>query len=68
MAIDINELLALPEKERKEIARKLWNSLSPSGHLSDKEIEAINGLENRWDSVRGDIKKIYASINKSHHD
>ena len=68
MSINIDELLALPEHERKEIARQLWNSLTPTGSLSDKEIEAIMILEKRWEKMKGEIAQINSATTVNFKD
>lgn len=57
MPVDINELLSLPQSQRRKIAEKLWSSLSSNNStvkLSKME-EAI--LEQRWERyISGKMK------------
>ena len=61
MAIDLNELLALPEVERKIIAEKLWISLSPSHAESTEEKEIIDLLEERWKTIQAGKSAQYSA-------
>ncbi len=61
MAIDINKLLSLPQRERRKIAEKLFTSLSPNTSiekLSKKEEEI---LEKRWNKYVSGKMKFYSS-------
>ena len=61
MIVDLTSLLALPPEERKEIAEKLWSSLSPTNDI-DKEDEAtLDLLENRWQSIKKGETQMYSS-------
>lgn len=51
MTVDINTLLNLPQKQRREIAEKLWKSLSPSTGVSKEEASTIVLLEKRWQDI-----------------
>jgi putative addiction module component (TIGR02574 family) len=48
MTVDINKLLSLPQKERRKIAEKLWDSLSPSKSTITLSKEEKKLLESRW--------------------
>lgn len=61
MPVNIDSLLALPRKERKKIAEKLFQSLSPNNStvkISKKE-EAL--LEKRWESYISGKMKFFSS-------
>ena len=61
MIVDLTSLLALPPEERKEIAEKLWSSLSPTNEI-DKEDEAtLELLENRWQGIKKGKTQMYSS-------
>ncbi|MFP5043107.1 hypothetical protein [Parasediminibacterium sp. JCM 36343] len=47
MDVDINALLALPQKDKRRIAEKLWDSLLPNNSIVKEDIETINLLENK---------------------
>ncbi|MEI9945697.1 MAG: addiction module protein [Chitinophagaceae bacterium] len=58
MAVDINKLLSLSQKERRKIAEKLWDSLSP---FSKKEEKAIAFAEQRWQDIKSGKSKTLSS-------
>ncbi|MBC7875476.1 MAG: addiction module protein [Ferruginibacter sp.] len=61
MAVDINQLLSLPQNQRRKIAEKPWDSLSPNNltvKLS-KEEEAV--LEKRWERYISGKMKFHSS-------
>ena len=61
MIVDLTSLLALPPEERKEIAEKLWSSLSPTNDI-DREDEAIPDLlEKRWQGIKEGKTQMYSS-------
>ena len=61
MILDLTSLLALPPEERKEIAEKLWSSLSPTNDI-DREDEAIlDLLEKRWQGIKEGKTQMYSS-------
>ena len=61
MIVDLTSLLALPPEERKEIAEKLWSSLSPTNDI-DREDEAIlDLLEKRWQGIKEGKTQMYSS-------
>ena len=49
MPVDVNQLLSLPQNQRRKIAEKLWDSLSPNNSIVklSKQEEAL--LEKRWE-------------------
>jgi putative addiction module component (TIGR02574 family) len=61
MPVNINTLLALPRSERKKIAEKLFQSLSPnnSSVKISKQEEAV--LEKRWESYISGKMKFFSS-------
>ena len=61
MAVDVNSLLALPEKERKKIAEQLWSSLAPVYTVSKEDKATIALLEQRWESIQSGKSKLYSS-------
>lgn len=60
MAIDMQALLNLPQKKRKEIAEQLWDSLSPDNKLSEEDKEIVEMLENRWAQIQSGKSKLYS--------
>jgi putative addiction module component (TIGR02574 family) len=61
MTVDINQLLSLPQNQRRKIAEKLLDSLSPNNSTVKltKQEEAI--LEQRWDHYISGQMKFYSS-------
>ncbi|MGI8950563.1 MAG: addiction module protein [Chitinophagaceae bacterium] len=60
MPVNLNSLLELPQNERRKIAEKLWNSLSPAQSISKEEKEIINLLEKRWKNMQEGRSKLYS--------
>ena len=58
MAVDINQLLSLPQSQRRKIAEKLWDSLSP---FSKEEKKAIAIAEQRWEDIKSGKSKTTSS-------
>jgi putative addiction module component (TIGR02574 family) len=52
MTVDINTLLTLPENQRRKIAEKLWDSLSPSYSVSKEDEATVALLEKRWQNIQ----------------
>jgi putative addiction module component (TIGR02574 family) len=61
MAVDIEALLALPNEERKEVAEKLWESLSPESVISEEDEMISALLDKRWEEIRLKKTKVYSS-------
>jgi putative addiction module component (TIGR02574 family) len=61
MAVDINQLLSLPQNQRRKIAEKLWNSLSPSNSTVKLSKEEVTILEQRWETYIAGKTKFYSS-------
>ncbi len=61
MPVDVNQLLALPQSQRRKIAEKLWDSLSPNNSVVklSKQEEAL--LEQRWENYVSGKMKFYSS-------
>ena len=60
MAVDINQLLSLPQNQRRKIAEKLWDSLSP---LAKDEEKAIALAEKRWVDIKSGKSETISSVN-----
>ena len=60
-AADINKLLSLPQKERRKIAEKLWDSLTPSKSAIALSPEEKKLLARRWDRYIAGKMKFYTS-------
>ena len=61
MSVDIDNLLTLPVKERRKIAERLWESLSPVNSISKEEEEIISILEKRWQNIQSGKSKTFTS-------
>ena len=61
MTVDINKLLSLPQKERRKIAEKLWDSLSPTKATITLSKEEKKLLESRWNKYVSGKMKFYSS-------
>lgn len=61
MIVDLTSLLALPPEERKEIAEKLWSSLSPTNEIDREDEATLDLLENRWQSIKKGETQMYSS-------
>ncbi len=61
MPVDINQLLSLPQSQRRRIAEKLWDSLSSDNSTVklSKQEEAILGQ--RWEKYISGKMKFYSS-------
>lgn len=62
MAIDIDALLALPLEERKVVAEKLWESLSPESTLSAEDENVLMLLDQRWEDIHQKDSKVLSSL------
>lgn len=60
MSVDIDSLLALSQQERREIAEKLWESLSLDNALSEEDEEVIRLLEERWQNIKSGKSELYS--------
>ncbi len=61
MAVDINQLLSLPQNQRRKIAEKLLDSLSPSNSTVKLSKEELAILEQRWETYIAGKTKFYSS-------
>ena len=61
MAIDINALLKLPQRERRKIAERLVKSLSPNHSMSELSNDEKLVLKKRWDKYISGKMKFYNS-------
>jgi putative addiction module component (TIGR02574 family) len=52
MSYNTKELLALPNKEKRALAKKLWQSLEGSSAISSEEKEVIAMLEKRRNEIK----------------
>ena len=62
MAVDIEALLALPVEERKVVAEKLWESLSPESRLSAEDEDLLMLLDQRWEDIQQKDSKVLSSV------
>jgi putative addiction module component (TIGR02574 family) len=60
MAVDINQLLSLPQNQRRKLAEKLLDSLSPNNSTVKLSKEEITILEQRWETYISGKTKFYS--------
>jgi|GEM_PF-1854456 len=60
-SVNMNKLLSLPQKERRKIAEKLWESLVPSRTVSNLSDSEKKLLEYRWNRYISGKMKFYSS-------
>jgi len=61
MPVDMNTLLSLPQRERRKIAEKLWDSLPPNNSVIELSEDEKNLLEKRWKKYISGKMKFYSS-------
>jgi putative addiction module component (TIGR02574 family) len=61
MAVDINQLLSLPQNQRRKIAEKLLDSLSPNNSTVKLSKEELAILEQRWETYIAGKTNFYSS-------
>jgi len=61
MPVDINQLLSLPQSQRRKIAEKLWDSLSPNNSVLKLSKQEETLLEQRWEKYISGKMKFYSS-------
>ncbi len=60
-SVDMKKLLSLPQKERRKIAEKLWDSLAPNKSIVALSAEEKKLLEQRWNKYLSGKMKFYSS-------
>jgi predicted DNA-binding protein len=58
MSVQIEELLKLPDEERRQIAEQLLNSLDDNFDLSEEDAEDLRIAEERWQSIQQGTSKL----------
>jgi putative addiction module component (TIGR02574 family) len=61
MRYNTKELLALPDKEKRGLAKKLWKSLADSTGIVKENKATITELDKRWNSIENGDMKTYSS-------
>ncbi len=61
MTVDINQLLSLPQNQRRKIAEKLWDSLTPNNSTVKLSKAEVALLEQRWEKYISGKMKFYSS-------
>jgi putative addiction module component (TIGR02574 family) len=61
MRYNTKELLALPDKEKRGLAKKLWKSLADSTGIVKENEATITELDKRWNSIENGDMKTYSS-------
>jgi len=62
MAVDINVLLALPQKEKKKIAEQLWDSLLPNNAITKEDKATLDLLDKRWNDMQSGNASLYTPV------
>jgi putative addiction module component (TIGR02574 family) len=58
-AYNAKEIFALPNKERRLLAKKLWKSLDEHNVVVNEDKETLKELEQRWQMImEGKIKTL----------
>ncbi len=61
-AFKTKDLLALPNKERRLLAKKLWKSLDEHNSFVTEDKETLKELEKRWQMImEGKVKTLTPS-------
>lgn len=61
MSVDIEALLALPVEEKKVVAEKLWESLTPENTLLEEDENVLRLLDQRWEEIQQNDSKVLSS-------
>jgi putative addiction module component (TIGR02574 family) len=61
MPVDMKALLALPQKERRKIAERLWKSLPDDDQSLQDEAAVVNLLEKRSNAVKAGKASLLSS-------
>ena len=60
-AYNTKELLALPDREKRMLAKKLWKSLSDNTAVVKEDEELIKLINKRWEMIETGKIKMYNS-------
>ena len=54
------QLLALPDKEKRLLAKKLWGSLSENNSPAKEDQQLMKALDKRWEDIESGKIKLYS--------
>jgi putative addiction module component (TIGR02574 family) len=60
MSYSTEQLLALPDKEKRLLAKKLWSSLSENNSPVKEDQQLITALDKRWEDIKSGKIKLYS--------
>ena len=66
MVVDMNQLLSLPQSQRRKIAEKLWDSLTTNNSTVKLSKQEKALLEQRWEKYISGKMKFYSSTEMQH--
>lgn len=61
MRYNAEELLALPNKVKRTLAKKLWQSLDDNTSFTKEDKQIIRELDRRWELIEAGKMKSYTS-------
>ena len=60
MSYSTEQLLALPDKEKRLLAKKLWSSLGENNTPSKEDQQLMKTLDKRWEDIESGKMKLYS--------
>ena len=60
MSYSTEQLLALPDKEKRLLAKKLWSSLGESNTTAKEDEQLIKTIDKRWGDIESGKMKLYS--------
>ena len=60
MTYTTEQLLALPDKEKRLLAKKLWNSLGENNTPVKENQQLMQALNKRWEDIESGKIKLYS--------
>jgi hypothetical protein len=63
MSYSTEQLLALPDREKRLLAKKLWSSLGENNTTAKEDTQLIIDLDKRWGDIESGKMKLYLKKN-----
>jgi hypothetical protein len=60
MSYSTEQLLALPDKEKRLLAKKLWSSLGENNTTAKEDQQLMKTLDKRWEDIESGKMKLYS--------
>ena len=60
MSYSTEQLLALPDKEKRLLAKKLWSSLGENNTPVKEDQQMMQVLHKRWEDIESGKMKLYS--------